>query len=49
MEEVIPQLPNEQVYMPQCSNEVLQNLGLIPGETAFAIAKIGKGNKFEKF
>ena len=42
-EELIKQLPNEQIYMPKCSTSTLEELGLLPGKIAKEVAKIGKG------
>ena len=42
-EELIKQLPNEQIYMPKCSDLTLKELGLSPGKIADQVAKIGKG------
>lgn len=41
--ELTQKLPNEQVYMPKCSNLKLEELGLLPGKTADYVAKLGKG------
>ena len=45
-EELIKQLPNEQIYMPKCSTSTLEELGLLPGKIAKEVAKIGKGSHF---
>ena len=45
-EELIKQLPNEQIYMPKCSTSTLEELGLLPGKIANEVAKIGKGSHF---
>ena len=46
MESLIPKLPNEKSYVPQCSEDVLKSLGFLPGDTADNIAKLGKGKAF---
>ena len=46
MELLISKLPNERAYVPQCSEDVLKSLGLLPGDTADNIAKLGKGKAF---
>lgn len=43
MAELIPELPRERPYMPQCSHEVLANLGMMPGATAEWVAGHGLG------
>ena len=40
---ISPQLPFERPYMPSCSKEILEYLGMIPGITAERISKIGRG------
>ena len=46
MELLVAKLPNERAYVPQCSEDVLKSLGLLPGDTADNIAKLGKGKAF---
>ena len=41
--DLIPELPIEEHYRPRCSEEVLVNLGMLPGELADSIARIGFG------
>ena len=36
-------LPNERSYIPTCSKDTLENLGMLPGFTAQQIAQIGRG------
>ncbi|KAK3261636.1 hypothetical protein CYMTET_29462 [Cymbomonas tetramitiformis] len=43
MSELLPELPVERPYMPQCSHAQLVLLGLLPGETALAVSQIGRG------
>eukprot|EP00121_Abeoforma_whisleri_P016186 Awhi_evm1s14862 len=43
MNELLLDLPNERAYMPLCSNDVLERLGMLPGETAKAMKAIGLG------
>jgi len=43
MTELLPELPNERSYMPQCSHHRLAELGMLPGETAVALSRIGRG------
>merc|ERR1712217_42879 len=40
---VQPYLPLERPYMPDCSEQCLVQLGMLPGQTASAIAKVGRG------
>jgi hypothetical protein len=48
MDALVPRLPVERPYMPPCSNDVLSNLAMMPGETAEWVAKIGLGEAFTK-
>eukprot|EP00928_Gymnodinium_smaydae_P026393 TRINITY_DN20745_c0_g1_i2.p1 TRINITY_DN20745_c0_g1~~TRINITY_DN20745_c0_g1_i2.p1 ORF type:complete len:275 (+),score=33.07 TRINITY_DN20745_c0_g1_i2:142-966(+) len=43
MQPLLSQLPLERPYMPCCSEQRLTQLGLLPGEAATAIARIGRG------
>lgn len=43
MVELEPQLPNESPYLPLCSDHCLVELGMLPGEVASAMARIGRG------
>ena len=43
MAKLLPELPEERSYKPSCSDEVLIDLGMLPGETAKAVARIGLG------
>lgn len=43
MIELEPELPKESPYMPLCSDHCLVELGMLPGETASAIARLGRG------
>ena len=36
-------IPDERPYIPTCSKETLENLGMLPGDTAQQIAQIGRG------
>ena len=36
-------LPKEDIYVPMCSPEGLVRLGMLPGDTAAAVAKLGRG------
>ena len=36
-------LPVERPYMPDCDRAVLTDLGVLPGETADLLARLGKG------
>jgi hypothetical protein len=40
---LLPQLPFERSYLPHCSEEVLVNLGMLPGDSAAWINKLGRG------
>ena len=37
------EIPVERPYKPLCSDEVLERLGMLPGDTATAIARLGLG------
>ena len=37
------EFPLERPYMPMCTERILCNLGMLPGGTATAIARIGRG------
>ena len=43
MAKLLPELPEERSYKPSCSDEILIDLGMLPGETAKAVARIGLG------
>eukprot|EP00931_Biecheleriopsis_adriatica_P060510 TRINITY_DN36355_c0_g1_i1.p1 TRINITY_DN36355_c0_g1~~TRINITY_DN36355_c0_g1_i1.p1 ORF type:complete len:303 (+),score=60.26 TRINITY_DN36355_c0_g1_i1:13-921(+) len=43
MQTLLEELPDERPYMPSCSDHRLQELGMLPGEAASAIARIGRG------
>ena len=43
IETLVDLLPVERPYIPSCSKEVLENLGMLPGNTSKLIAQIGKG------
>jgi hypothetical protein len=44
MLELMSELPQEREYMPvACSTETLEKLGMIAGETALVVSKIGRG------
>jgi hypothetical protein len=43
MAELEPRLPIEQPYMPLCSDHCLVELGMLPGEAASAVARLGRG------
>jgi hypothetical protein len=43
MADLEPELPEERPYMPLCSDHCLVGLGMLPGETASAMAQIGRG------
>lgn len=43
MAHLVPELPAERPYLPHCSDEVLQRLGMQPGPTATAAARLGRG------
>lgn len=40
---LMEELPNERPYMPQCSEQILIRLGMMPGEVATALARLGRG------
>ncbi len=42
-EELYGRLPHERDYVPRCSQATLERLGMMPGETAVAMAGIGRG------
>lgn len=46
MAELLPELPDERPYMPHCSDQCLVELGMKPGQTASAMARIGRGKVF---
>lgn len=48
IDELSDRLPKEREYMPHCSQEVLRDLGMLPGETAEMVARIGLGKSFGK-
>ena len=41
---ILDELPHEKPYLPSCSSEVLEALGMVPGETALAMSGLGRGN-----
>jgi len=43
MEILAARLPEERPYMPQCSQTDLIRLGLLPGEPAVALSRLGRG------
>lgn len=43
MQELLPALPEERPYLPRCTPEVLERLGMMPGATAQAVAGLGRG------
>ena len=43
IEDLADMLPNERPYVPSCSKEALENLGMLPGVVSQQIAQIGKG------
>merc|ERR1719410_947398 len=43
MARLAPLLPEERPYQPQCDEEVLNRLGLAPGEVASRVAQLGFG------
>lgn len=43
MDELRPELPVERPYMPQCHEGCLIRLGMMPGETASALQRLGRG------
>ena len=43
LESLIVSLPVERPYIPSCSKEAMENLGMLPGEISKQIAQIGKG------
>lgn len=43
METLVPELPTERHYMPKCSERRLRELGMLPGEQATALARLGRG------
>ena len=47
IEVLVPELPIEREYLPRCSQEVLESLGMVPGKTADNLARLGKGKAFE--
>ena len=47
MDELKPQLPNEKIYMPHCSKNVLERIGMVAGKGSQLIAKIGFGKKLK--
>jgi hypothetical protein len=44
MEKLAPSLPCERAYLPECSDEVLRQLAMLPGETADWVSAHGLGN-----
>lgn len=47
MDALLPDLPEETDYLPHCSEEVLQNLAMAPGESAQEVAGLGLGKAFK--
>merc|ERR1712190_220714 len=43
MDALVDDLPTERPYLPLCSQPCLQQLGMLPGEMANSLAKIGRG------
>lgn len=43
MAELLPELPLERPYMPGCADWRLVELGMLPGESAMAVARLGRG------
>mmetsp|Transcript_107169 Transcript_107169/g.185555 ORF Transcript_107169/g.185555 Transcript_107169/m.185555 type:complete len:385 (-) Transcript_107169:52-1206(-) len=43
MDELLAALPDERPYMPHCSEDVLIRLGMLPGERASALQRLGIG------
>lgn len=43
MAELRASLPEERPYMPQCSEKRLEDLGMLPGKMAEALARVGRG------
>lgn len=46
MDELLHDLPIELPYTPRCPDSALRSLGMLPGETATWVAKIGFGKTF---
>jgi len=40
---LLPELPEERPYMPRCPEPVLARLGMLPGDAAAALARLGRG------
>jgi len=47
MAEFEPVLPKESPYLPLCSDSCLVELGMLPGESASAIARLGRGKALQ--
>lgn len=47
MAELKPGLPEERPYLPLCSDHCLDELGMLPGETASAMARLGRGKALQ--
>jgi len=43
MEALAPCLPAERPYLPACADSILVQLGMLPGERAEALARLGRG------
>jgi len=43
IEEIKDQLPDERKYTPQCTEKVLQRLGMLMGKTAEVVSRLGLG------
>jgi len=43
MADVLPLLPEERPYMPNCTDHCLVALGMLSGETSVALAQLGRG------
>ena len=43
MEALCPELPRERLYVPRCPHSVLVSLGMMPGPTADAMGRMGRG------
>lgn len=40
---LLPELPDERPYKPGCPDSVLAGLGMLPGDTASALSRLGRG------
>mmetsp|Transcript_61259 Transcript_61259/g.171303 ORF Transcript_61259/g.171303 Transcript_61259/m.171303 type:complete len:274 (+) Transcript_61259:65-886(+) len=48
MAHILPELPDERPYKPRCPDHVLVKLGMLPGGSAAALSRIGKGKALQR-